>query len=419
MISTKTMHRKPTYTELIYDMENTKLKDFNIDREATILRRRPELTRFDDDSFLDLNNMHEIKQNMARSAYQQIYQASPVISAGSAGGSTTGGVASGGSNVASALLSFESPEQDNALLQATALQAGQQEAAALATQQTNILSQVHSSLAVSSGHAMEYAAETSSAAASAPSLFHTDVTISEPIEAVVPPTTVSADRDLKYKEHIDNIIVKSKNADESSEPKFSVALSELKKIGNLGVYISENGSNKEIYSAYLYTTSDFFTESEKDELLNYLTAGIEQKILDSQIPEESEIIVSSSEATAEQVINETIDKNKTKTLKQSQLATIFKPEFSKSDLNAKIRKIIEMLRVSDDIVNNEDKNRINEILNEIKANTKIKNNKFKLTTASDAVKIKNISKNILEIYYNCKSRYNASLSGPSAGSGGT
>ena len=74
MISTKTMHRKPTYNELIYDMENTKLRDFKIDRDATILRRRPELTRFDENFIFDSNNMHEIKQNMARSAFQQIYQ---------------------------------------------------------------------------------------------------------------------------------------------------------------------------------------------------------------------------------------------------------------------------------------------------------------------------------------------------------
>ena len=94
MISTKTMHRKPTYTELIYDMENTKLKDFKIDREATILRRRPELTRFDDDSFLDLNNMHEIKKNMARSAYQQIYQVDHAAATSAAVASATAATAS-------------------------------------------------------------------------------------------------------------------------------------------------------------------------------------------------------------------------------------------------------------------------------------------------------------------------------------
>jgi hypothetical protein len=73
----KDYHRKPTYDELIQEAvihPTETIKYPNI--IATQLRTTPQLTRFDDESFLDMNtiNSNAAKQNIPQTAYQRAIQ---------------------------------------------------------------------------------------------------------------------------------------------------------------------------------------------------------------------------------------------------------------------------------------------------------------------------------------------------------
>ena len=76
-ISVKGYHRKPTYEELIQEAvihPTDTIKYPN--RMATQLRNTPQLTRFDDESFLDMNtiNSNAMKQTMQQTAVQRALQ---------------------------------------------------------------------------------------------------------------------------------------------------------------------------------------------------------------------------------------------------------------------------------------------------------------------------------------------------------
>jgi hypothetical protein len=79
-ISIKDYHKKPTYDELIreaviHPTETIKYPN----RIATQLRTTPQLTRFDDESFLDMNtiNSNAAKQNIQQTAVQKALQPIP------------------------------------------------------------------------------------------------------------------------------------------------------------------------------------------------------------------------------------------------------------------------------------------------------------------------------------------------------
>jgi hypothetical protein len=73
-ISIKDYHRKPTYDELIQEAVIHPTETIKYpNRIATQLRTTPQLTRFDDESFLDMNtiNSNAAKQNIQQTAYQK------------------------------------------------------------------------------------------------------------------------------------------------------------------------------------------------------------------------------------------------------------------------------------------------------------------------------------------------------------
>jgi hypothetical protein len=75
--SIKDYHRKPTYEELIQEaiINPTEMIKYP-NRIATQLRNTPQLTRFDDESFLDINilNSNTMKQNIQQTAVQKALQ---------------------------------------------------------------------------------------------------------------------------------------------------------------------------------------------------------------------------------------------------------------------------------------------------------------------------------------------------------
>jgi hypothetical protein len=75
--SSKHYHRKPTYEELIQEaiINPTEMIKYP-NRIATQLRHTPQLTRFDDESFLDINilNSNAMKQNIQQTAVQKALQ---------------------------------------------------------------------------------------------------------------------------------------------------------------------------------------------------------------------------------------------------------------------------------------------------------------------------------------------------------
>ena len=76
-ISVKGYHRKPTYDELIQEAVINPTETIKYpNRIATQLRNTPQLTRFDDESFLDMNtiNSNAMKQTMQRTAVQRAMQ---------------------------------------------------------------------------------------------------------------------------------------------------------------------------------------------------------------------------------------------------------------------------------------------------------------------------------------------------------
>jgi hypothetical protein len=76
-ISLKDYHRKPTYDELIQEAVIHPTETIKYpNRIATQLRNTPQLTRFDDESFLDMNtiNSNAAKQNIQQTAYQRAIQ---------------------------------------------------------------------------------------------------------------------------------------------------------------------------------------------------------------------------------------------------------------------------------------------------------------------------------------------------------
>jgi hypothetical protein len=73
-ISIKDYHRKPTSDELIQEAVIHPTETIKYpNRIATQLRNTPQLTRFDDESFLDMNtiNSNASKQNIQQTAYQK------------------------------------------------------------------------------------------------------------------------------------------------------------------------------------------------------------------------------------------------------------------------------------------------------------------------------------------------------------
>jgi hypothetical protein len=76
-ISIKDYHRKPTYDELIQEAVIHPTETIKYpNRIATQLRTTPQLTRFDDESFLDMNTIssNAAKQNIQQTAYQRAIQ---------------------------------------------------------------------------------------------------------------------------------------------------------------------------------------------------------------------------------------------------------------------------------------------------------------------------------------------------------
>jgi hypothetical protein len=76
-ITLKGYHRKPTYDELIQEAVIHPTETIKYpNRIATHLRTTPQLTRFDDESFLDMNtiNSNAAKQNIQQTAYQRAVQ---------------------------------------------------------------------------------------------------------------------------------------------------------------------------------------------------------------------------------------------------------------------------------------------------------------------------------------------------------
>jgi hypothetical protein len=76
-ITLKDYHRKPTYDELIQEAVVHPTETIKYpNRIATQLRTTPQLTRFDDESFLDMNtiNSNAAKQNIQQTAYQRAMQ---------------------------------------------------------------------------------------------------------------------------------------------------------------------------------------------------------------------------------------------------------------------------------------------------------------------------------------------------------
>jgi hypothetical protein len=75
--SIKDYHRKPTYEELIQEaiINPTEMIKYP-NRIATQLRNTPQLTRFDDENFLDVNilNSNTMKQNIQQTAVQKALQ---------------------------------------------------------------------------------------------------------------------------------------------------------------------------------------------------------------------------------------------------------------------------------------------------------------------------------------------------------
>ncbi len=72
--SVKGYHRKPTYDELIQEAVIHPTETIKYpNRIATQLRNTPQLTRFDDESFLDMNtiNSNAMKQTMQQTAVQR------------------------------------------------------------------------------------------------------------------------------------------------------------------------------------------------------------------------------------------------------------------------------------------------------------------------------------------------------------
>jgi hypothetical protein len=78
--SIKDYHRKPTYEELIQEaiINPTEMIKYP-NRIATQLRNTPQLTRFDDENFLDINiiNSNTMKQNLQQTAVQKALQ--PIV----------------------------------------------------------------------------------------------------------------------------------------------------------------------------------------------------------------------------------------------------------------------------------------------------------------------------------------------------
>ena len=79
-ISLKDYHRKPTYDELIQEalIHPTDIIKYP-NRIATQLRNSPQLTRFDDENFLDVNilNSNAMKQNLQQTAFRRATQPQP------------------------------------------------------------------------------------------------------------------------------------------------------------------------------------------------------------------------------------------------------------------------------------------------------------------------------------------------------
>ena len=393
MISLKNMHRKPNYNELVYDLETTKLKDFSIDRRATILRRRPELTKYDEMGLFDLNNMHNIKYNMSRSANQKIYETRGVgvevdpvteIDDDEVGLEVgLGSLEPVGSPSTTTITNIYAPEPDDDTQDTIEAAIADQEEAE-SVQAAGILDLVESSLA--SGSAHFETTGTVGAFQTLPDLPLMEIHKKQYLELMgsfIPLKVVSLFENHATLEEIYNIYKSFKNLptakagnqiainsiirplmkkvqdkvqDQAVIKKYMDVLNEYD--SDKADFLMNNGSKIDMYNAYIIARKPEISLSEKDEEVEKIITGIMKKMGGDDIQEtiEASEAVSSSlpvvDVGVDAYITNLISKYKSSPMDAEQKEKLKNKDFSTTTAAPEILKsVIRILSLTDDILN--------------------------------------------------------------------